>query len=443
MSDTTPPLIKVVIVGPTSSGKTSLLHRYINQSFSTEFKQTIGVEFCVRQITLQNETTVKLQIWDTSGVERYRNIITAYFRGAACFLLCVDLTQTEDAIKNAITTFYQEIASSADHPLPPVVLVGTKNDLQDPSATSVDLTQLAVEYGKQYGNICQAVITSAKDNQNIDQAFQTAAELGFERTPHFQQRGPSPHTKKPNSKKMSQQDKKAYVHTVISALKMNNTVVNSLKELEQTWKLPQAVEVACKHLRPTDLDTILKDADFNNVSLEMKKNVQYHMYQQWIKNVDESATRWVIGIGICTLGYGFGIGLLILWGTGLLKDMKEAFKQKNPCYLATLEIDNDKQLEQMKQIQRRLKQAPLHQKDRQSDDSTLFDKQKNPRLKTLKLELKEQYSFGASKFLLIGHPDKIARQGILRDYATTSVASDEEIQDELNNTRPAPIENKL
>ena len=82
-------------------GKTCLLLRYANDSFSPTFITTIGIDFKIKNIQLDGKR-IKLQIWDTAGQERFRTITTSYFRGAQGIILVYDVTdrQTLASIRN-------------------------------------------------------------------------------------------------------------------------------------------------------------------------------------------------------------------------------------------------------------------------------------------------------------------------------------------------------
>lgn len=73
--------IKLLMIGDSGVGKTCLLLRYANDSFSPTFITTIGIDFKIKTIELEGKV-IKLQIWDTAGQERFRTITTSYFRGA-------------------------------------------------------------------------------------------------------------------------------------------------------------------------------------------------------------------------------------------------------------------------------------------------------------------------------------------------------------------------
>ncbi len=102
-------MFKLLIIGNSSVGKTSFLFRYCDDSFTSAFVSTVGIDFKVKTV-FRGEKRVKLQIWvrndifvrictnglqDTAGQERYRTITTAYYRGAMGFILMYDITNEE------------------------------------------------------------------------------------------------------------------------------------------------------------------------------------------------------------------------------------------------------------------------------------------------------------------------------------------------------------
>ena len=81
-------LLKVIILGDTGVGKSSLMGRYVNDKFDIRYKATIGADFLTKELTVDG-TNVTLQIWDTAGQERFQSLGSAFYRGAdACMLVC-------------------------------------------------------------------------------------------------------------------------------------------------------------------------------------------------------------------------------------------------------------------------------------------------------------------------------------------------------------------
>mmetsp|Transcript_68143 Transcript_68143/g.189022 ORF Transcript_68143/g.189022 Transcript_68143/m.189022 type:complete len:189 (+) Transcript_68143:295-861(+) len=85
-------LVKLLLIGDSAVGKSSILLRYADDSFSSSFITTIGIDFKIKSIQLDDDKKVKLQIWDTAGQERFKTITTAYYRGAMGILLVYDVS---------------------------------------------------------------------------------------------------------------------------------------------------------------------------------------------------------------------------------------------------------------------------------------------------------------------------------------------------------------
>uniref|UniRef100_M4ASF7 small monomeric GTPase n=2 Tax=Xiphophorus maculatus TaxID=8083 RepID=M4ASF7_XIPMA len=161
-------MFKVLIIGNSSVGKTSFLFRYADDSFTSAFVSTVGIDFKVKTI-YRNDKRVKLQIWDTAGQERYRTITTAYYRGAMGFLLMYDITSQESfcAVQDWATQIKTYSWDSAQ-----VVLVGNKMDLEDDrQVPKADAQRVATELGFQFFE------ASAKDNINVKQVFDKLVDL--------------------------------------------------------------------------------------------------------------------------------------------------------------------------------------------------------------------------------------------------------------------------
>ena len=85
--------VKVVAIGDSGVGKTSMIQMFEHTRFTENFKPTIGADFSNKEITIDGKV-VTLQIWDTAGQERYQSLGTAFYRGADCAFLVYDITNT-------------------------------------------------------------------------------------------------------------------------------------------------------------------------------------------------------------------------------------------------------------------------------------------------------------------------------------------------------------
>lgn len=121
-------LFKVVMIGDSGVGKSNLLMRYTKGEFNIESKTTIGVEFATKSIRTQDKKVIKAQIWDTAGLERYRAITNAYYRGAVGALLVYDVTSLSSF--QHVSNWLKELKQYADSNIV-ILLVGNKTDLKD------------------------------------------------------------------------------------------------------------------------------------------------------------------------------------------------------------------------------------------------------------------------------------------------------------------------
>ncbi|XP_041640203.1 ras-related protein Rab-3D-like [Cheilinus undulatus] len=161
-------MFKLLIIGNSSVGKTSFLFRFADDSFTSAFVSTVGIDFKVKTI-YRNDKRVKLQIWDTAGQERYRTITTAYYRGAMGFLLMYDITSQESfcAVQDWATQIKTYSWGNAQ-----IALVGNKLDLEeDRQVSTEDGQRLATELGFQFFE------ASAKDNINVKQVFDKLVDV--------------------------------------------------------------------------------------------------------------------------------------------------------------------------------------------------------------------------------------------------------------------------
>nr|XP_056710653.1 ras-related protein Rab-10-like [Euleptes europaea] len=160
-------LAKIVMAGEADVGKTSILRRYTQASQPASFITTVGIDFKVKTVSL-NDTTLKLQIWDTAGQERFRTMTTSYFRGAHGFVLVYDVTNTESF--QGIAHWMKAIYEKADENVE-VILLGNKCDNEAERAIPKHRGEkLAWEYGVPFFE------TSAKNNVNIEHAFSVLAQ---------------------------------------------------------------------------------------------------------------------------------------------------------------------------------------------------------------------------------------------------------------------------
>jgi len=159
-------LFKLLLIGDIGVGKSCLLLRFADDTYSESYISTIGVDFKIRTIEHDGKT-IKLQIWDTAGQERFRTITSSYYRGAHGIIVVYDVTD-QDSFDN-VKQWLQEIERYASENVKKL-LVGNKSDLTQKK--QVDYTT-AKEYADQLA--IPFLETSAKANTNVEQAFITMA----------------------------------------------------------------------------------------------------------------------------------------------------------------------------------------------------------------------------------------------------------------------------
>lgn len=155
-------VFKVVLIGESGVGKSNLLSRFTKNEFNHDSRTTIGVEFSTRTVEL-NGFIIKAQIWDTAGLERYRAITSAYYRGAVGALLVYDITKhlTYESVERWLKELYEHAEKNIV-----VMLVGNKTDLE--SERSVP-TEEARSFAEKHQLLF--VETSALESINVEAAF--------------------------------------------------------------------------------------------------------------------------------------------------------------------------------------------------------------------------------------------------------------------------------
>ena len=156
-------LYKILLLGDVAVGKSCLLLRYCENSFQESHLSTIGLDFRLKTISLENNRKIIIQIWDTAGEDRFRAITKNYYKGAHGIILIYDITKrkTFDNVTNWINQIKEEVSDKVT-----IILVGNKiDDEEHRDVKTEEGEQLAKELGLMFFEC------SAKSGINIDSTF--------------------------------------------------------------------------------------------------------------------------------------------------------------------------------------------------------------------------------------------------------------------------------
>lgn len=159
-------LFKLLFIGDSGVGKSSLMLRFADDSFTESYISTIGVDFKIKTVDIGGKI-VKLQLWDTAGQEKFRTITSAYYRGAHGVVIAYDTTDYSsfEHIVRWMSDVDKECSSKVAR-----ILVGCKADLVDRRTVEYKQGQMiASELGMAF------IETSAKESANIHEAFELFA----------------------------------------------------------------------------------------------------------------------------------------------------------------------------------------------------------------------------------------------------------------------------
>nr|XP_033803742.1 ras-related protein Rab-6A isoform X2 [Geotrypetes seraphini] len=166
---------KLVFLGEQSVGKTSLITRFMYDSFDNTYQATIGIDFLSKTMYLEDRT-IRLQLWDTAGQERFRSLIPSYIRDSAAAVVVYDITNVNSFQQT--TKWIDDVRTERGSDVI-IMLVGNKTDL-------ADKRQVSIEEGERKAKELNVMFieTSAKAGYNVKQLFRrvAAALPGMEST---------------------------------------------------------------------------------------------------------------------------------------------------------------------------------------------------------------------------------------------------------------------
>jgi small GTP-binding protein len=171
-----PVILKAVLLGDGGVGKSSLMQRFVNNTFDSNHYHTIGVEFLTKELVV-DDVHYTLQIWDTAGQERFKSLRTPFYRGTDCCML-VYAVDDERSFLN-LSMWQKEFfyyADVEDQESFPFVIVGNKVDVDDARVDPAMVRRWCQENGD-----LKHFETSAKTATNVEQAFHAAVKTLVEK----------------------------------------------------------------------------------------------------------------------------------------------------------------------------------------------------------------------------------------------------------------------
>ena len=161
-------LFKYIIIGDSFVGKSKILLRYTNNTYNENFVITIGAEFGAKTINIDGQE-IRIQIWDTAGMENFKSITRSYYKNSICALIVYDISN-KDSFKNVLNWIEDCKVFSPKNIL--LVLIGNKCDLEEKR-------EVDYETGKNFASLHNMIFfeTSALNGKNVNEAFQKSIEI--------------------------------------------------------------------------------------------------------------------------------------------------------------------------------------------------------------------------------------------------------------------------
>jgi len=158
---------KIILLGDSSVGKTSLILRFCDNKFIEIGTSTIGVDTKTKDIR-HNGKKIELEIWDTAGQERFKALAKNSYKGSDGIILVYDITQKKTF--SNIKHWYDNIKKNIDIDKVAIILVGNKSDLPDRQVKKENYEKFSEQYN------LEVIETSCKDNKNIEETFNALIE---------------------------------------------------------------------------------------------------------------------------------------------------------------------------------------------------------------------------------------------------------------------------
>ena len=160
--------IKLILLGETGVGKTSILQRFVNDDFVDKSPSSIGIDYSFKKMKYNNKT-YSIQIFDTAGQERFKSLTSGYYHMGEGFLIVFDLSNNDSL--NALKDWIEDVKENVEDPK--FIILRNKDDLQKSKKLSDDIIKKQLE---NYKDVIY-IKTSAKANTNIKETFEKMIDL--------------------------------------------------------------------------------------------------------------------------------------------------------------------------------------------------------------------------------------------------------------------------
>ena len=181
MGEEEPPLYKILLLGDSTVGKTCFLLRYMDETFLDLHMATIGLDYRLKTMILEEQKIVKVQIWDTAGQDKFRAITRNYYKGANGIILIFDVTNIKsyENIKKWISEIKEEISNEVS-----IILIGNKID-------NIKERKITREQGEKLANDINTTFfeTSAKTGEGINESVFFLVKQIADKDPVIRNRG--------------------------------------------------------------------------------------------------------------------------------------------------------------------------------------------------------------------------------------------------------------
>ena len=158
--------IKILLLGDSGVGKTSIFHRYVKKQFEENKTATVGADILTKEITYKNES-YKIHIFDTAGQERFRSITSSYFHMSDYYFVVFDLTNKNSL--DSIPDWLQQLKKEKENPK--YIILGNKDDIKKNQIPNEEINKTLDNLGTIKINKENFLRVSAKSGKNIDEAF--------------------------------------------------------------------------------------------------------------------------------------------------------------------------------------------------------------------------------------------------------------------------------